>query len=173
VHVALAGDRGRVAELARGTLDRPRDVALGLPRRLEGGDLLQRERGQHRARPRAEVLRGELLARDLLQVGVDVGGVDRLSHAVLGDVLEQLVARQLLAAANDACQPLIANADLVLLAALAREAKPQLRAVDVHVPRAHGREPERAVGPRILLVADTDQRRLQQPHDGGQDLFAR
>ena len=46
------------------------------------------------------------------------------------------------------------------------------RVVETRVAVAQRRQPERIVGTRVLLVADTDQRRLEQPHDGREDLVA-
>ena len=76
--VACPADRRRVAEPLGDELDRADDVALrlGLATRTPRAraSALRRE---HRAGPRAEVLGRELLARDLAQVLVDVGRVDR------------------------------------------------------------------------------------------------
>ena len=65
------------------------------------------------------------------------------------------------------------SVDRVLLAALAAEAEAQRRAVDLDVAVAQGGQAERVVGPRVLLVADADQRRLEQAHDRRQHLLAR
>ena len=65
--VALAADRRRVAEPARHPLDRLGDVALGGGLAVEALELAERPRGQHGGRPGAEVLGGEVVARDLAQ----------------------------------------------------------------------------------------------------------
>ncbi len=57
--------------------------------------------------------------------------------------------------------------------ALAAEFEPHGRAVDLRVLLTQRREAERLVVPRILLVADANERLLEQLHDGGKDLFAR
>ncbi len=89
---------------------------------------------------------------------------------VLVDVLEQLLAGQLLASADDLRQPAIVDRDRVMDAALAPEAEFQARAPDPGVPVAHCRQAERVVVAGIFVVADADQGRLQQPDDGRQHL---
>ena len=90
--------------------------------RTQGG------RRQHGAGPGAEVLGGELVARDLPEVFVDVGRVDRRAAAVLVQVLEQLLARQIAAAPDDARESRSSQIDLVEHAALAAKVKSQLGA---------------------------------------------
>jgi hypothetical protein len=58
-------------------------------------------------------------------------------------------------------------------AGLAPEPEPHRGTVDTGVPIAERRQPERAVQSGVLVVADTDQRQLEQPNHGGQDLIAR
>src|SRR6267142_2679134 len=173
VHVALARDGRRVAELRGDALDRPGDIAFRLAARRAGPGLGQRQRAQHRARPRAEVLGRELVAADLAQVGVDVAGVHAAPRALLVNVLEQLLARQILKAADDAGHARIAHVHRVLLAALATELKAQGGPGRLHVAVAQRGEAERLVGARVLLVAHAHARGLEQAHDGGQHLLAR
>ena len=61
------------------------------------------------------------LAGDLAQVGVHVVGGDVVRLAVVVDVLEQLLAGQVLAAPDDRRQAPVADPDLVLAAGLAAE----------------------------------------------------
>ena len=92
VDVRGPADRGRVAEVVRDFLDRPRDRPL--PRARSRGSATrdaERDRGEHRRVPRPEVLRREVPARVLLDVRVDVRRLDvRVAAAVL--VGEELVA---------------------------------------------------------------------------------
>ena len=67
----------------------------------------------------------------------------------------------------------VAERDVVELAGLAAEAKPDRRARDSRVAGAHRRQAERLVVARVLLVADANQRLLEELHDGGDDLVAR
>ena len=62
---------------------------------------------------------------------------------------------------------------LVLDAALAVEHEGDLCAGDVRVLVPERREPVGAVLLRVLLVADADERGLQELGDGGEDLLAR
>jgi hypothetical protein len=52
-------------------LDRLLHVALGGGLGVEALELPQRQRGEHRAGPGAEILRRDRVARDFAQVGVD------------------------------------------------------------------------------------------------------
>jgi hypothetical protein len=61
----------------------------------------------------------------------------------------------------------------VLAATLSPEPEADARAADPCVPIAQRGQPERAVQPGVLVVADPDQGQLEQPHDGRQDLLAR
>ena len=62
----------------------------------------QRRRGEQRADPGAEVLRGEVVVGGLAEVVVDVAGLDLVPLAVVVDVLEQPLTRQVTALAHDA-----------------------------------------------------------------------
>ena len=93
--------------------------------------------------------------------------------AVVVDVLEELLAGQVLAAPDDRRQPAVAQADLVLLAGLAAEPEPDRGPVDRGVAVLERRQAERPVEPRVLVVADPDERQLEQPDDRRQDLLAR
>src|SRR4029453_7652108 len=116
--VALAADRRRVAQSRRHLHDRggepPARVGL-LGRRGEG------LRGEDGAAPRAEVLGGELLAADLAEVGIDVRGAYGLPLPILVEVLEQLVAREILAAPPDAGERPAAHVDGGVVAPRAAE----------------------------------------------------
>src|SRR4029079_1104838 len=83
-----------------------------------------RDRPQSRT-PGAEVLGGEIVAHRLLQILVDLVGVDRGPAAGLGDVLENALPRQLVAMADEPGEPLVVDGDLVLGAALAAEPEQQ------------------------------------------------
>ena len=61
----------------------------------------------------------------------------------------------------------------MLLAALAAEGEADGGALDLGVAVAQGGQAEGVVGARVLLVADADERGLQQPHHRGQHLLAR
>ena len=133
----------------------------------------ERPEGCQCAGPRPEVLGREVAARRIAQIGVDVIGRHPLDVPVGVHALEQLLARQLLAAANDASEAPIAQAHLDQPARLAPEAEPDPVALDAGVAVAEGGQPEGAVEPRVGLVADPDQGQFEQADDGGQDLVAR
>src|SRR5512142_36679 len=113
MHVALAADRRRVAQEPRRLAHRRRHVGEA-HRRLAPRELLRHEDA---SRPGAEILRRELPAGDLLQVFVHVRGADALRLAGIVQVLEELLAREIAAAAHHAREPRVLDADAMELAA--------------------------------------------------------
>jgi hypothetical protein len=95
-----------------------------------------------------------------------------LPHPVFVDVLEEVFPWNVLAALNDPGQPAVAQRDLMSLAALAAELEPDTGAGHLHVAVAQGGEPGRAIGPGILVVADSDAGTVEQPDHSGKDLFS-
>ena len=124
-------------------------------------------------RPGAEILRRDVLAGDLAQIIVHVGRVDVAPLALLVDVLEQLVARQVAAILDDAGEPAVVDVGFVALAAFAAEADVDVAALDRDVAVAQRRQPEALVRFRVFGVADADQRHFHQADDRRQNLFAR
>ena len=101
MHVAFAADARRVAEARGDLLDGLADVLLGLGLVVEFLEFRQGERRQHGAGPGAEILGRDLAPGDLLQIGVHVRRGDRMLLAVIVDILEQVLARQVLAGLDD------------------------------------------------------------------------
>ena len=131
--VAPAAGGDGIAQTTRDLLDGARDVALAVglgPRRRQPA---QGPGGAHGGAPGAEVLGGQLAARDAAQIAVHVAGADapRLPAGI--EIAEQLLPRQFLAAAQDPAEPRVLQAHRVVLAALAAEAEPNRRAGDVDV----------------------------------------
>src|SRR5690606_3334541 len=92
MHVTSAADRRRVAELSCDLPDgfyhyflaiRASDVTLA--RRAL---LAQKASRQHRAGPGSKILGGKIFARDFLEIGVHIGGIDSVRFALFIDVLE-------------------------------------------------------------------------------------
>src|SRR3546814_2673514 len=108
-----------------------------------------------------------------MEVVVDVGRADVVALALLVDVLEQLLTGDVLARLDDPREPPVAQFDLLALAALRPKLEDQFRAVDVDMPVPHRGQAEGAVVAGVFVVADADQRRLEQANDRGEDLFAR
>ena len=174
VDVAAAGDGRGVAEPVGGLPDRLDDVPLRATLAVGRLERPQRAVRQDRAGPRPEVLRGEVGPGRFAEVVVDVVGTDVADLAVVVDVLEELLAGQVLAASDQrprvggrAGRPRAAWPDLP------RNRKRTDATLDRRVPVAQGRQPERPVEPGVLVVADADQRQLEQADDGRQDLLAR
>ena len=113
------------------------------------------------------------LAGDFAQVIVHVLGADVAVLAVFR-IGEELLPRQFLAAADDPGEAHIVQLDFVMLAALAAKGEDDVAVpLGLNVAVAHRRQAVRMVLAGIFIVANTDDRRLQQPHDGGEDLGAR
>ncbi len=153
------------------TLDRKIDVLLGRRRAIGAGDA-QGGQGQHRPGPGSEILRGEFAPGDLADVLVDVGRIDRLPLAGFVDVLEELVARQLLTAPHDGGHAPVVDVDGVELAALPAELEAQALAANTDVAAPERRQPVGAVVARVLRVPDPDERGLQEVNDGREHLLA-
>jgi hypothetical protein len=129
--------------------------------------------GQDRSRPGAKVLGRELLAAHRAEIGIDVARADPLRQPILVEVLEELLAREVLAAADDAGEPAVADVHLLELAALAAELEPKRRSGDADVSVTHRGQPEGAVVASVLGVPDPDRGRLEEPDDGGHHLLPR
>src|SRR4029077_19168893 len=93
VDVGAAADGPGILALLRDGPARAHDLALRLCGRACLAQIVERPGREHGARPGTEVLRGEVLARDVLEVLVDVVRVDGHRLAVIVDVLEEMLAR--------------------------------------------------------------------------------
>ena len=109
-----------------------------------------------------------MLARGFAQVVVDVARRQATGLAVLVLVLEQVLARQLLAAPHDARHARIVDLGAVHDAALALEVQPERRALDVGMAVAQRGEAIGAVAGRVFLVAHAQEGGVEQAHQGGQ-----
>src|SRR3569623_817254 len=92
VHVRLATDRWRVAELRRHEAHCERHIPLRLRRTLRRPKLGEHRRGAQRSSPRAKILRA-VAADALLQIRVDVARRDDVP-AFVAAISEQLRARR-------------------------------------------------------------------------------
>jgi hypothetical protein len=169
--IAFAANRWRVSETLGDLLNRANDILLRLGCRVEQLELSKRQRGQHRSGPGSEVLCGKVLAADLTKVIVHVARPDSSLLAVIVDVLEQLLAREFLAPADDLRQPPIIKVDRTPHAALPAELETETRTANGDVIVAQRCQPKRVVGSRIFGIADTDQCRCQEPNDRREHLF--
>ena len=80
--VVLATHGPGIAQSLRDPVERARDVRSLLPDESRWAEVSQRGGGEHRAGPRAEVLRCHVLVGDTAQVLVDVTRVDPLLEAI-------------------------------------------------------------------------------------------
>ncbi len=173
MNVVLAAGGRPIAQRAGHVLDHLHHVAPRGRLALRRAERRQRRRGHHRPTPGAQILGRELFARRRAQVVVHVTGADALPLPILIVVLEQFVAGNVAALADDARQAAVAHVDGVLLAALADELEADGRPLDLHVLVAQRRQAVGAVGAGVLDVADANVGQLHQPQHRGQHLVAR
>src|SRR5205085_11055725 len=118
------------------------DIALRLRQRIERLEFPERVSSEHRTGPGAKILGSKVLARDLMQVSVDVGGLDRLSLTLVVDVLEELFTRQVLAPFHNPRQPTIVEIYRVFNPTLAAKLETERPASNMCMPVAHGSQSE-------------------------------
>ena len=92
--------------------------------------------------------------------------------AVVAEILEQILAGEVLAFGDDALQIGVGDGDFVDDAMLAGELHPQLAALLDEVAVAQGGGAEALVRARILFVADADMLGIEQADDRGEDGVA-
>src|SRR5437016_8122394 len=124
MHVVTSARSWLIAQLLRDRLHGGGDLPLRLRFGVEGPDLVESARHEHGARPRPKFFRGELLTGDLLQVLVDVSRIHAAHFARLVDILEQFVAREIVALLNDASQAPVIQLHVMILAALPAKPEP-------------------------------------------------
>jgi len=171
--VEAPADRPRVAELQGHAVDAGDDRALARAPPAGGAARAQDLHREQAPGPGPEVLGREVPLRRVAQVGVHVRRPYRAPPPALAEILEELLAGELLRAAHDAGHARVVQLDRLLLAALAAEAQPQRGAREARVPVAQGRQAVRVVLSRVLLVADARAARFQETHERGEDLLAR
>ena len=168
--IAFATHGARVAEATGDSID---DLVRGEGEfppgtgRLEGGEPQER---LNRASPCAEVLRGERSACGRANVGVHVVRGDVAPLACVVDILEELLAGQILRSLDDPGDAAIRHLQSPFLARLALESEPQGRAFDRDVPVAERRDPEAAVVASIGRIAHPDHRDVEKARHGREHL---
>ena len=167
--VGAPAHRPGVAESLGCRVDRRDDV--GLTDVVAGVD--QRTERRDARTPGPEVLHRGAGAHDRRQVPVAVRGVDADHLAGRVEVGEQLATAELVAGTNCPGQPPITDPSGVLTPALPVEAELDGRAGDLDVVGLERRQPEAAVLAAVLVVADTDERAVEQRDHERLDLAPR
>jgi hypothetical protein len=150
--------------LDNATRDRPFARGVGQRRRVHEADRAQR------GAPRAKIIRREVGARRVLQILVDLTGIDRSEVSCVVDILEQPLSRQLMAPPDQLRQPSVVDGDLVIGAAFAAKAKDEPSVAN---------EPDMTIAKRRQSVAFIVARVLGTPcacvasgaDDNSQNLF--
>ena len=95
------------------------------------------------------------------------------AHGIVDDILEQFLAGQLLAAGDRAGHPPVVEDDVVRFARLPGESEMQGGGTNVDVVVAKRCYPVGIVGTGVFVVADSDQRVVEQPNGGGDNTLER
>src|SRR6266571_5346034 len=149
-----------------------RDAAPRLRRILGQIVLGERDRGDDRTAPGAEVLSGELVSAIGADVLVQLASVE-IAELALELVPEDARPRQLQQLAHRVGELLVddraPHPDPVLAAILEGDA----RAADAHMALAQRRDPERPRRLRIAVGADAEPAEIDQPHGDRSDALVR
>ncbi len=128
MYIAFSANRRGVAEALSNGFDSASHVTLGGGFAVEGFELRKRYGRQHRARPRAKILRRDIIVTtQLAKIAVDVIGRHRPDFSVFGFVLEEVLAGQLLTAAYDARDATVRDREVPDLSRLATKPESSLR----------------------------------------------
>ena len=107
-----------------------------------------------------------------MQVSVHVGRINRVQSAVGIGVLKNFLARQMMQLGDNGSQLFVFEVNRVFFAAFADKVEMQGRPGHVHMLVLQRGQAVMRVFFGVLRVADADQRRLQQSHNGCQYLLA-
>src|SRR6185312_2606566 len=108
----------------------------------------------------------EAVAGRLTDVHVDVLGSHRSPAAVFVEILKELLARNVLRAAHNACDAAVDQLELPLLARLALKGKTQAGTGNVDMAVAQSCEAKAFVVAGIGSVPNSDHGIVEQPDDG-------
>lgn len=109
-------------------------------------ELSQGQGGEKRPGPGSKILGRDLFAADLAQIRVDLVRADRVSIAVVADILEELVSGQVAAALDDARQTPVAGPALVPHSAFAAKRETYRIAADSCMPIAQRGQAKAVIG---------------------------
>jgi len=162
MNIAFSADGRRITEPGRDPLDRYLDILLGVRLGVEALEFREGHRRQYSPCPCTEIFCGDIHASNLAKIVVDIRGRYRPTLAVRVDILEQVLPRQLLTGFDDPCYPPVLYLQAPRLAALALEVETQFATCHRNVTAAQRCQAVTAIIFRIILIADPDQRRLEQ-----------
>src|SRR6185295_351413 len=170
VNVVFAANRSRISQALRNGIDCTIDVALCFALRGRRTHLAQFHASQHCPAPGTEVFRRDIATAYFTQISVHVVRRDRFPFSGADEVLEQFLARQILAALHDARDTPVGNGNRMLHAAFSPETETQFRSVDLHMLHTQSCQSVGTVFARVFVVAHADQRLVQQLHYRGEYL---
>ena len=173
MHITLPADRWGIAENLRHRADRVFDVRFGLLLCFKSADNVECNPAQHGSRPGPKVFRGEIFTRNFAQIIVHILRGDVTYFAVFIEILKKILPGQVLQLRNCFRDALIGHPHFVHASALAAKTKMHFRSCHIDMSILHGCQAERFVFTRVFLIADADERALEQPHYRCQDFVPR
>ena len=138
--VASATDRRCVAKMLCHPLDGTNDRAFAHGIAVDMLELAQRKRCQVRTCPGPEILGSNLLASNLVQIGIDLGRRDGMAHAGIVEILEQLISRKVAARFNNARKPRIIDIPVVQSTTFTAKTQVYVATLNLRMPVAQGRQ---------------------------------
>ena len=121
--------------------------------------------GLNAGMPGAEILGSEILSHRFAQIFVHIARCDVFDIAVIVDIFEKILARQILHPAHDPRQAVIRKRHFAQLAGFSFVPQPQRVAGQFGVALAQCRCPEALVRFRVTFVANTDSAQVEQAYD--------
>ena len=171
MHIARAADGSCIAQALGYCINGLDDVLLGFSLGRIEAALPEGTGGQDRASPRAHVFGRKVLASELSQIVIDIGGVNRLALSSGIDVLKELMAWQILAPFHNRGEATVVETHRVVYPAFATKVKLQRCPRNLHMPVPQRRQAKRVLA-RAYSRLPTRMRVVQEPHHGGQHFFA-
>ena len=123
MHITFPAYRWRIAKMFGSDFDSLCDILFRLRLRLRLTQFFKGFRCENGTRPGAKIFGGKVLPRHLLQVVIDVTGLDSAPLSIVINVLKEFVTRQILTTPNNVRQSPVAHGNGVLLATFAAKMK--------------------------------------------------
>src|SRR5262245_13064193 len=173
MNVALPANGRGIVEPARDPFDGTAHIGLRLGLVRKWSNVTKRHGRKHSAGPGAKILGGHVRSRDLAEIVVHIGRVDRATNARLTNMLKEMLPGQVLDFPHNAGDAPIFDAQPPGFAAFALKVKAQFRTINVKMRGAKGGQTVGAILLGILTVADTYQGFVEKTDDRGQHLLSR
>src|SRR5205085_6848516 len=158
--IAAPANRRRVAKMLSHLLNRAQHGLFPLRIGVEKLEFLQGFGGEFCPGPRPKILGRDFFASDLAQIVIYLGRADGVPIAILIEVLEQLISRQISAILDNARETPVIDVSLVVLTVLSAKADVYSAALDRDMPVPQGRQSKALVLLGVLVVPDPKERHI-------------